>query len=202
MVDGNFNPRSYKGRQPGNGIAGMYSKKPYTIPVNPHITVEEPKEIFGKQVTPMVAVEERAKEDLKEEMRDNVPHVPVDSIKAENVQKSHSSPTIRKKKLIKKAVPSHITSRKHKSEVTNLDSNIFRSKKTKTKYFKNKIKVMSFLSEKITEIGLSAELYLFTVPPNQVAVEKYILRNTDQSQHKIQKMPDRNFHTRSRKRIH
>lgn len=111
MVDGNFNPRSYKGRQPGNGIAGMYSKKPYTIPVNPHITVEEPKEIFGKQVTPMVAVEERAKEDLKEEMRDNVPHVPVDSIKAENVQKSHSSPTIRKKKLIKKAVPSHITSR-------------------------------------------------------------------------------------------
>lgn len=61
---------------------------------------------------------------------------------------------------------------------------------------------MSFLSEKITEIGLPAELYLFTVPPNQVAVEKYILRNTDQSQHKIQKMPDINFHTRSRKRIH
>lgn len=61
---------------------------------------------------------------------------------------------------------------------------------------------MSFLSEKITEIGLPAELSLFTVPPNQVAVEKYILRNTDQSQHKIQKMPDRNFHTRSRKRIH
>lgn len=48
---------------------------------------------------------------------------------------------------------------------------------------------MSFLSEKITEIGLSAELYLFTVPPNQVAVEKYILRNIDQSQHIIRKMP-------------
>lgn len=139
MVDGNFNPRSYKGRQSGSGIAGVYSKKSYTIPVNPHITVEEPNEIFGKQVTPMVAVEERAKEDLKEEMRDNVPHVPVDSIKAENVQKSHSSPTIRKKKKpIKKVVPSHITSRKHKSEVTNLDSNIFRSKKTKTKYLKKK----------------------------------------------------------------
>lgn len=52
--------------------------------------------------------------------------------------KSHSSPTIRKKKKkpIKKVVPSHITSRKHKSEVKDLDSNIFRSKKTKTKYFK------------------------------------------------------------------
>lgn len=53
-----------------------------------------------------------------------------------------------------------------------MDCNIFRSKKTKTKYLKNKIKVMSFLSEKITEIGLPAELSLFTVPPNQVAVEK------------------------------
>lgn len=30
---------------------------------------------------------------------------------------------------------------------------------------------MSFLSEKITEIGLPAELSLFTVPPNQVAVD-------------------------------
>lgn len=119
MVDGNFNPRSYKGRQSGSGIAGMYSKKPYMIPVIPHLTVEEPKEIFGKQVTPMVALEERAKEDLKEEMRDNVPHVPVDSIKEESLQKSHSSPTIRKKKKpIKKVVPSHITSRKRKSEVT------------------------------------------------------------------------------------
>lgn len=138
MVDGNFNPRSYKGRQSGSGIAGIYSRKPYMIPVNAHTTVEEPKEIFGKQVTPMVAVEERAKKDLKEEMRDNVPHVPVASIKAESAQKSHSSPKIRKKKKkkpIKKVVQSHITSRKRKSEVTDLDSNIFRSKKTKTKYF-------------------------------------------------------------------
>lgn len=56
------------------------------IPVNSHITVNEPKEIFGKQVTPMAAVEERAKENLKEEMRENVPHVPVDCMKAESDQ--------------------------------------------------------------------------------------------------------------------
>lgn len=31
---------------------------------------------------------------------------------------------------------------------------------------------MSFLSDKITEIGLPSELSVFTVPPNQVAVEK------------------------------
>lgn len=58
---GKIDIRSFKGRQSGSGIAGMYSKKPYMIPVNPHITVEESKEIFGKQVTPMAAVEERAK---------------------------------------------------------------------------------------------------------------------------------------------
>jgi hypothetical protein len=31
---------------------------------------------------------------------------------------------------------------------------------------------MDFLSDKLTEIGLPAELSLFTVLPNQVAVEK------------------------------
>lgn len=31
---------------------------------------------------------------------------------------------------------------------------------------------MSFLIDKITEIGLPSELSVFTVPPNQVAVEK------------------------------
>lgn len=31
---------------------------------------------------------------------------------------------------------------------------------------------MSFLSDKITEIGLPSELSVFTVPPNQVAVKK------------------------------
>jgi hypothetical protein len=36
------------------------------IPVNPHTSVEESKEVQGKPVTPMAAVEERAKEDLNE----------------------------------------------------------------------------------------------------------------------------------------
>ncbi|XP_061188729.1 uncharacterized protein F54H12.2-like [Saccostrea echinata] len=98
MLDGKFNPRNYKGRQSGSGIAGMYSKKPYMIPVNPHITVEEPKEIVGKQVTPIAAAEERAKGELKEEMRENIPHVPVGSIKVENNPKSPTSIKRRKKK--------------------------------------------------------------------------------------------------------
>lgn len=35
---------------------------------------------------------------------------------------------------------------------------------------------MAFLSDKITKIGLSSDLSLFTVPHNQVAVEKNIFR--------------------------
>ena len=41
---------------------------------------------------------------------------------------------------------------------------------------------MAFLSDKITDIGLPAELSLFTVPPNQVAVDTiYISTNVDLS---------------------
>lgn len=58
MVDGNFNFRSYKGRQLGSGIGGMYFKKFYMIFVNLYFIVEEFKEIFGKQVIFMVVVEE------------------------------------------------------------------------------------------------------------------------------------------------
>lgn len=102
MMAGKLNLRSFKGRQSGGGIAGMYSKKPYMIPVNPHTTEEKTNEIVGKQMTPMAAVEERAKKKkLTEEMRENIPHVPVDSIKAENNQKSRRSPSVRKKKATK-----------------------------------------------------------------------------------------------------
>jgi hypothetical protein len=65
MLEGKFYPQRCKGRQNGGGIAGMYSKKPYMIPVNPQIPVQESKEVMGKRVTPLEAVEERAKKDLR-----------------------------------------------------------------------------------------------------------------------------------------
>lgn len=83
----------------------------------------------------MAAVEERAKENLKEEMRENVSHVPVDCMKAESDQIRNFTVLLRsgrRRSQFKKVVPSHMTSRKRKLEVTDLDSNIFRSKKTKT----------------------------------------------------------------------
>lgn len=103
------------------------------IPVNPHTTVEESKEIVGKQVTPMAAVEERAKEDLKEEIRDNVPHVPADSIKVENGLKSINPLSVVKKKTRKRVVPnsSHISTKKRRTEKSNWDTNIFTSKRAR-----------------------------------------------------------------------
>jgi len=44
----------------GECIAGMYSKKPYMIPVNPHATLEE-KSVTEKQITPVAAGIETAK---------------------------------------------------------------------------------------------------------------------------------------------
>ncbi|OWF34473.1 hypothetical protein KP79_PYT03496 [Mizuhopecten yessoensis] len=78
MMRGTFDPGHYRGRQSGRGIAGMYSKKPYMIPVNPHVAPEnENKIVIGKQVTPTAAVEERAKAEMKEAVKEDTPHVPV-----------------------------------------------------------------------------------------------------------------------------
>ena len=78
MIDGKFNPGYYRGRQSGCGIANMYSKKPYMIPVNPHVTTEpEQKIVVGKEVTPTAAVEDRARSEFNEAIQDGSPHVPI-----------------------------------------------------------------------------------------------------------------------------
>lgn len=52
----------------------------------------------GKQVTPMAAVEERAKAEIKETIKENIPHVPEKTIKAQIRQGTvKSKPTLRKK---------------------------------------------------------------------------------------------------------
>ena len=78
MIDGKFKPTQYKGRQTGRGIGNMYAKKPYMIPVNRHVSKEPEIEqvIVGKQITPVTAVEERAKTEMKEAIQEDMPHVP------------------------------------------------------------------------------------------------------------------------------
>ena len=61
MMEGKFNPGFYIG-----GIANMYSKKPYIVPVNRHVTAEpEKKVVVRKTGSATEAVEERAKSELK-----------------------------------------------------------------------------------------------------------------------------------------
>lgn len=99
MLDGQFRPGKYRGRQTGGGIGNMYSRKPYMIPVNPHLSSKESNEqVVGKHVTPMAAVEERAKVEMKEAIKENVPHVPEKTIKAQ--MRRHTvkfKPTLKKK---------------------------------------------------------------------------------------------------------
>lgn len=85
-------------------------------------------------------------------------------------------------------IPFNITSRKRKIDNLDLDSNtsIFTLKEQGKFCFRE----MSFLSDKTTEIGLPSELSLFTVPPDQVAVEKiYFAEYRAQCQHMTRKRP-------------
>ena len=123
MIEGKFNPGQYRGRQRGGGgIAGMYAKKPYMSPVNPHATQEpEEKVIVGKQVSNMTAIEERAKSDLKDAIQDNKPHVPI-SIKGTNIDKSAS---------VKLSTAKVTSTRKRKRHQQENEFNIFNKKSHK-----------------------------------------------------------------------
>ena len=123
MIEGKFNPGQYRGQQTGGGgIAGMYAKKPYMIPVNPHITSEpEEKVVVGKQVSPVTAMEERAKSDLKDAIEDNKPHVPI-SIKGTNIDKSTS---------VKLSTAKVTSTRKRKRQQQENEFNIFNKKSHK-----------------------------------------------------------------------
>ena len=111
MIDGKFNPGYYRGRQSGGGIANMYAKKPYMVPVNPHVTKEpEQKLVVGKEVTLTAAVEDRARSEFKEAIQDEAPHVPLAikgskskySFSSQPAAKRSSSLNSRKKKGYKK----------------------------------------------------------------------------------------------------
>ena len=111
MIDGKFNPGYYRGQQSGGGIANMYAKKPYMVPVNPHVTTEpEQKIVVGKEVTPTAAVEDRARSEFKETIQDGAPHVqlgikrqkPKQVVILRPAAKLSSSPNYKTKKLTKK----------------------------------------------------------------------------------------------------
>lgn len=103
MLDGHFRPGKYRGKQTGGGLGGMFSKNPYMISVNPHMSSKESTDqVVGKHVTPMAAVEERPKAEIKEFIKKNIPHVLEKTIKAQIRQRTvKSKPTLKKKTLQK-----------------------------------------------------------------------------------------------------
>ena len=87
LSSGKINPYVYNRRpQTGRGLGGRYSS---TF----HVPVKAPEKIVVpiKQITPMAAVAERAKSDLKKEKKENTPHVDPKSI---NTRKKPKRPIL------------------------------------------------------------------------------------------------------------
>lgn len=112
MMNGQFRPGKYRGRQTGGGIGGMFFKKPYMIPVNPHSTESPDIKVMGKHVTSMAAVEERAKSELKEAIKETIPHVSEKTFKADKRQKR-----IKPKSAVKTTTSKRVKRKKLEGEI-------------------------------------------------------------------------------------
>ena len=72
MAEKKFNPYKYKPKQIGRG---MRSRKSYVIPIRPHSQLDTVG--ISPQVTPVAAVEERAKSEHLKDVKEGVPFVKV-----------------------------------------------------------------------------------------------------------------------------
>lgn len=72
MAEKKFNPYKYKPKQIGRG---MRKRKSYVIPIRPHSQFETTNLV--PQVTPVAAVEERAKSEHMKDVKTGVPFVKV-----------------------------------------------------------------------------------------------------------------------------
>lgn len=71
MAEKKFSPYKYKPKQIGRGMRKQ--KKSYVIPIRPHSQLEYHNPI--SQVTPVAAVEERAKSEHLKDVKEGVPYV-------------------------------------------------------------------------------------------------------------------------------
>ena len=135
MAEKKFNPYKYKPKQIGRG---MKKRKSYVIPIRPHSQLE--KANIVPQVTPVAAVEERAKSEHFKDVKNNVPFVKVS--KGIKRPSQHSS-VISSKKL--KASASPATKKKKKKKTSALKKKSVTKKfsatkkKTNTKFKKRQI---------------------------------------------------------------
>ena len=94
MAEKKFNPYKYKPKQIGRG---MRSRKSYTIPIRPHSQLETVNPI--PQVTPVAAVEERAKTEHLKDVKSGVPFVKV----VKGIKRLKKQPSVIPKKKLKTA---------------------------------------------------------------------------------------------------
>lgn len=86
LSSGKINPYTYyRPLQSGRGIGGRYSSS-FHVPVK----APEKSGVPVKQITPVAAVAERAKSDLKREKRESIPHVDPNSINRRDTGKRSS----------------------------------------------------------------------------------------------------------------
>ena len=85
MAEKKFNPYKYRPKQKGRGWG---YKTSYRIPVRPHSEIAiQPKVPL---VTPVAAVEERTKDELKKDIQEGNPHInPKNDIKRKIRQRVH-----------------------------------------------------------------------------------------------------------------
>lgn len=74
MAEKKFNPYKYKQQQIGKGVR---SYKSYVIPLRPHSQLKSEEEGTSTHVTPVAAVEERAKVEHFKDVKEGVPFVRV-----------------------------------------------------------------------------------------------------------------------------
>lgn len=119
MINGKF--KRGKSNQVAGGIGGMYSNKPYMIPISQYKseTIQKPLPMIGNEVSPIAAIEERAKSEFKDAIKDEAPRVPIKSRK----RKRNISP----RKTVKQA-----TSKKRKKQYRKSNKKVKTKKKAKT----------------------------------------------------------------------
>lgn len=105
MAEKKFDPYKYKPKQIGRS---MTKRKSYVIPIIPHSQLESQQN--STQVTPMAAVEQRARVEHTNDVKKGIPHVKLKS----NIKSQHKQPAVSPLKELKR-----LTSSKNKNKFTN-----------------------------------------------------------------------------------
>lgn len=144
MAEKKFSPYEYKPKQIGRG---MRKRKSYVIPIRPHSQFETTNLV--PQVTPVAAVEERAKSEHMKDVKTGVPFVkvakgikrqsqhssviPSKKLKTSTPQNRKKTTSVKKRIVTKKTATKRKTNRRHKKRQI---SGRKKSHKKKLKSFK------------------------------------------------------------------